>query len=40
MMIEPFYESWKLYDFSLVDWSQLPQQLFRLIGKLSLYVYV
>ena len=31
-IIEPFYHSWALYDFSLVDWSMFPQQFLRLVG--------
>lgn len=30
--LEPFYHSWQLYDFSLVDWRMLPQQFLRLIS--------
>jgi hypothetical protein len=30
--IEPFYNSWALFNFELIDWSQLPQQSFRLLG--------
>jgi len=29
---EPFYHSWALYNFSLVDWNMLPQQILRLIS--------
>ena len=29
---EPFWDSWKLYDFSLVRWEQLPTQFFRWVG--------
>ena len=29
---QPFYESWKYYDLSLVSWKQLPTQFFRWVG--------
>lgn len=29
---EPFWDSWKLYNFSLVRWEQLPTQFFRWVG--------
>jgi SulP family sulfate permease len=29
---EPFWDSWKLYNFSLVRWNQLPTQFFRWVG--------
>jgi SulP family sulfate permease len=28
----PFYEAWRLYDLTKVDWSQLPVQLPRGVG--------
>lgn len=35
----PFYESWKLYDISKVDWSQLPPQTFRWMGMLMVVAF-
>lgn len=29
---EPFWDSWKLYNFELVKWEQLPTQFFRWVG--------
>ena len=29
---QPFWESWELYNFSLVRWEQLPSQFFRWVG--------
>ena len=31
-MTEPFYESWLLYDTSMVEWRQLPRQFVRLVA--------
>ena len=32
VMTEPFYESWLLYDTSMVEWRQLPKQFVRLVA--------